>query len=186
MCSIQLLFIPILCLLVIKVYTVEINTPELVNGRKLHLFSTPAPKTTMEAFVDCRSRGMNLLTLTSPVDYNAFATYIRTLPADQAELFPISPYFMNDTVTKYLTTGLSAIGNGFDVTYDSSSGSSLYCMRFKRVDYIQVADCQETLYDKYFCEETEFNCPSLPNNNVYLHCTDVQYCEGADAINSFL
>lgn len=100
---------------------------------------------------------------------------------NEDELFPVSPYFMTDKVTKYLSTGLSAIGNGFEGTYDPALGSSIYCLNYSNSEFIQMADCRNTVYEKYFCEETQVSCPSLPNNNVYLHCTGFQYCEGVVA-----
>lgn len=185
MCSFQLLYIPFLCLVAAKVHPEEINTPILVNGRKLHLFTT-TPKTTMDVFVECRSREMHLLTLTSPEDYVAFVEHVRALQMNQEDLIPISPYYKTEKVTKYLATGLSANGNGFDGTYDPASGSSLYCMSFSRSTNIQFMDCGKTLYEKYFCEETEFNCQKSQNNNFYLYCTDVQYCVGVDEIETFV
>lgn len=105
-------FLPVLLVVVLQVYPGQSQgEPSIFYGRRIFYF--PTPKTTFEAFVDCRVRDLNMLTLTT---YDEFIRLHGHTMSIHPEGILVSPITISGSARRWLATGEldTVFGHGYE------------------------------------------------------------------------
>lgn len=138
------------------------------NGRRMFYF--PNPKTAFEAFVDCRTRGLSMMTIRI---YNEFEPLLDYTTDLQINGVLLSPYYGN----KWLATG--------QYLRIETTLVKLTCYRIDPDGQrLELIDCNDKF--PYLCVKVDPElCPDTSREQPYLYCPEVQYCSGDAAIDRF-